>query len=258
MHTLVALLIALPAILLTSLLSGMVGMAGGLILIVVLVLLMPVPSAMILHGIVQGVANGSRFWFLREYAAWRILPWYFVGVILTTVLFSVLFIVADPAVVIMAAGGLPWVSQFTPERFKLDVTRPLVACICGIVVTAVQLVAGASGPVLDAFYQRTSLNRFEIVATKALTQAVGHAVKVGYFVYIGSTLASEPHVLLSWWVIALAVFLSLLGTRIGTRFLERISEARFRRWTNLIVLALGATFAVGGAIDLISRSFVGP
>ena len=63
MNTLFAVLITLPVIFLTSLLSGVVGMAGGLILIVVLVMIMPVPSAMILHGIVQGVANGSRFGF---------------------------------------------------------------------------------------------------------------------------------------------------------------------------------------------------
>ncbi|MCE2406715.1 MAG: hypothetical protein J4G19_04315, partial [Pseudomonadales bacterium] len=107
--------------------------------------------------------------FLREHTVWRILPWYFIGVFLTTALFGVLMIVADPAVVLIAAGGLPWISQFTPKRFKLDVSRPIVAFICGIVVTAVQLVAGASGPILDAFYQRTDLNRFEIVATKAFT-----------------------------------------------------------------------------------------
>lgn len=228
-------------------------MAGGLILIVVLVALMPVPSAMILHGIVQGVANGSRFWFLREYTAWRILPCYFIGVILTTALFGVLWIVADPAVVLIVAGGLPWVSQFTPERFKLDVTRPLIACVCGIVVTAVQLVAGASGPILDAFYQRTTLNRFEIVATKAFKQAIGHAVKIVYFAYIGASLSNEPQVLLTWWVIGLAIVLSLIGTRIGTRLLERVSETRFRQWTNYLVLGLGAIVAVGGAIDLVSR-----
>ena len=253
MHTLVALLIALPAVFLTSLLSGIVGMAGGLILIVVLVMLMPVPSAMILHGVVQGVANGSRFWFLREHTAWHILPWYFVGVTLTTAIFAVLLIVADPAVVLIAAGGLPWVSQFTPERFKLDVSRPVIAVICGIVVTAVQLVAGASGPILDAFYQRTTLNRFEIVATKAFTQAVGHAVKIVYFLYIGATLTHEAHVLLTWWFIALAIALSLAGTRIGTRILEHMSETRFRRWTNVLILGLGATVAVGGVIELVTR-----
>lgn len=228
-------------------------MAGGLILIVVLVVLMPVPSAMILHGIVQGVANGSRFWFLREHTAWRILPWYFVGVVLTTTLFGILMIVADPAVVLIAAGGLPWISQFTPERFKLDVSRPIVAFICGIVVTAVQLVAGASGPILDAFYQRTDLNRFEIVATKAFTQAAGHAIKVVYFLYISTRVMEEAHALLTWWVIGLAVIASLVGTRIGTRLLERLSEVQFRRWTNILILALGAAVAIGGVIDLMNR-----
>lgn len=253
MNTLVALLIAIPAIFLTSLLSGVVGMAGGLILIVILVVIMPVPSAMILHGIVQGVANGSRFWFLRNHAVWRILPWYFCGVVITTMVFAVFLFVADPAVVLIAAGGLPWLSQFSPERFKLDVARPAIALLCGIVVTAVQLVAGASGPVLDAFYQRTELNRFEVVATKAVTQTIGHVVKIVYFLFISTTVLEGTHVLLSWWVIGIAVIASLIGTRIGTKILQRVGETRFRQWTNVLILGLGATVAIGGTIDLISR-----
>ena len=61
------------------------------------------------------------------------------------------------------------------------------------------------------------------------------------------------HVLLSWWVIGLAVVASLIGTRIGTLVLRRVSEVRFRKWTNVLILGLGAAVAVGGAVDLLSR-----
>ena len=250
MNTLVVLTLVGITVFLTSLLSGIAGMAGGLILIVVLVALLPVPSAMILHGIVQGVANGSRFWILREHTAWRILPWYFVGVIVAIGIFSAFLIVANPAVVLIAAGGLPWLSQFTPERFRLDVTKTPIAFLCGVVTTAIQLIAGASGPVLDAFYQRSPLNRFEIVATKAFTQAVGHLVKIGYFIFISASVAIESNVLLSWWAIALAIVLSLTGTWFGTRVLGQISEGDFRKWTNRLILGLGAVAVIGGLTQL--------
>ena len=253
MPTSFMLLAALSAVFLTSLLSGIVGMAGGLILIAVLVLLMPVPSAMILHGIVQGVANGSRFWFLRQHTVWRILPLYFVGVAMTLAVFGLTVIVADPAVVLIAAGGLPWLSQFTPKRFRLDVTQPVTAFACGIVTTAIQLIAGASGPVLDAFYQRTELNRFEIVATKAFTQAVGHVAKIIYFIFVSASLKVELHTFVDWWFIAIVVALSLTATRIGTKFLERLNEERFRQVTNYLVLSLGACVVVGGIYDLAAR-----
>ena len=44
----------------TSLLSGIFGMAGGMILIGVLLATMPVPEAMMLHGITQMASNGWR------------------------------------------------------------------------------------------------------------------------------------------------------------------------------------------------------
>ena len=44
---------------------------------------------------------------------------------------------------------------------------------------AAQLIAGASGPILDVFYNGSSLNRREIVAT-AFTQAVGHLIKLAF------------------------------------------------------------------------------
>ena len=44
----------------TSLLSGIFGMAGGMILIGVLLVLLPVPEAMMLHGVTQLASNGWR------------------------------------------------------------------------------------------------------------------------------------------------------------------------------------------------------
>src|SRR5260221_5416862 len=44
----------------TAFLSGLFGMAGGLILIGVLLTLMPLPTAMVLHAITQMASNGWR------------------------------------------------------------------------------------------------------------------------------------------------------------------------------------------------------
>ena len=55
------------------------GMAGGMILMAILVAVLPVATAMMLHGAVQSFSNGSRAWFLRRHVRWDILPWYAVG-----------------------------------------------------------------------------------------------------------------------------------------------------------------------------------
>ncbi|GIS20858.1 MAG: hypothetical protein CM15mP120_27740 [Pseudomonadota bacterium] len=51
----------------TSVLSGLVGMAGGVVLMAILINVLPVSSAMVLHGVTQFTANGSRTLILRRF-----------------------------------------------------------------------------------------------------------------------------------------------------------------------------------------------
>ena len=78
-------ILVLLCVLLTSTLSGVVGMAGGMILMAFLVTVLPVASAMILHGTVQSIANGSRFWLLRKNMVWLVIPPYLLGTALVVV-----------------------------------------------------------------------------------------------------------------------------------------------------------------------------
>ncbi|HJT12942.1 MAG TPA: sulfite exporter TauE/SafE family protein, partial [Dongiaceae bacterium] len=67
------------AALATSFLSGIFGMIGGLVLMGVLLLFLPVPAAMTLHAITQMTANGWRAVVWHRHILWRILPGYLVG-----------------------------------------------------------------------------------------------------------------------------------------------------------------------------------
>ena len=55
----------------TAFLSGLFGMAGGLILIGALLAVMPVPAAMVLHAITQMASNGWRALLWVHYIQWR-------------------------------------------------------------------------------------------------------------------------------------------------------------------------------------------
>src|SRR5260370_31548320 len=55
----------------TAFLSGLFGMAGGLILIGVLLALMPLPTAVGLHAITQMASNGWRAYLCPSHMRWR-------------------------------------------------------------------------------------------------------------------------------------------------------------------------------------------
>ena len=117
-------------------------------------------------------------------------------------------------------------------------------------VSAAQLCAGASGPLLDAFFLNSPLNRYQVVATKAFTQTLGHLAKIGYYgVLVGGV--ADTQIESPVWLIAVACLIAVLGARIGTRLLGRLDEQRFRRISSHVILALGAVCFAKGVVETV-------
>ena len=126
----------------------------------------------------------SRSWIYRDHIQWHILGYYFIGAVICTGIFSWLAFVPNKAVLFLCLGLLPFMHLLLPKGYALDITRPGNAVSCGFLVSASLLIAGVSGPILDIYYVKTSLSRFQIHATKGVTQGIGHLVKVAYFIVI--------------------------------------------------------------------------
>ena len=47
-----------------------------------------------------------------------------------------------------------------------------------------------------------------------------------------------------WWLFALAISASMLGTTAGGWILDRMSDTNFKRWTAWIVTAIGMLYLV--------------
>lgn len=243
----------LAAVALTSLLSGIVGMAGGMILMAVLAAFYSIPVAMLLHGVSQAAANGSRVWFLRRHVRKRVLAPYLAGSAVSFAMFALLRIVPDRALVLLLIGAIPWLALIFPARMALDMERPLPAAAAGLTVTAAQLLAGASGPLLDLFYQRSRLTRHQVVATKAVTQTLGHVVKLAYYgsILLVTERMPETPPEAPPWLFLLVVPTAIAGTWLGTRALSRLDDRHFHRLSGWIILGLGAACMLAGGFDLL-------
>src|SRR5947209_19471640 len=82
----------------TSFISGILGMAGGMILMGILLALMPVPAAMMLHGVTQLASNGWRALLWRNAVVWSVFRGYALGAIASLVLFATLQLVVSKPV----------------------------------------------------------------------------------------------------------------------------------------------------------------
>lgn len=268
----------LPVLLLASVvtatLSATFGMAGGLLLMGVYTALLPVPEAMVLHGVTQLVANGGRAWLLRAHVRWRGIVGYAAGAAVAWGALLLVHPVVDPNIVFLGLGALPFVAVglsaataraaattpagaagALPARSPglLDFADPRGAVLCGGLVAGTQLVFGVAGPLLDLFFVHTRLLRREVVSTKAVTQALSHALKIAFFLPLlgigaAGAASSAPGSLAV--AAAVSVAGALAGTWVGGRLLERVSEEHFRRWTRRLILVIGAVYLVKGIVGL--------
>src|ERR1700704_4761296 len=90
-------LLALSA-LVTSFTSGILGMAGGMILMGILLAALPLPAAMMLHGITQLASNAWRALLWRREVDWRVFRGYLYGAVAMTLFFAVVKLVVGKPV----------------------------------------------------------------------------------------------------------------------------------------------------------------
>jgi uncharacterized protein len=234
-------LLIIASVFCTAVLSGILGMAGGMILMAILVSTVSVSAAMVLHGAVQAMSNGSRTVFLRRHIQWRVLPPYLAGAALALGAFAAMSLVPDAGVVLLLVGLLPFLARVTPRLQSLDMNHPITAVVCGVVVTTAQLLAGASGPLLDMFYLNSTLTRHQVVASKALTQTLGHVLKLFYYGMLIGTVDTLP-----LWLYGVAMATAVVGTRVGTRMLDRLADETFRRVSGWVILGIAAVCVIQG------------
>jgi uncharacterized membrane protein YfcA len=214
--------------LLTSMLSAVVGMAGGITLLSVMLLFFEPLVAIPIHGVVQLVSNSSRTYVQRKHVDWTILwrysvmlvPMGFVGIEVAQALPPNVTRALIGVFVLIATWRRGWLLIGThPER--ADIHRRFF--FLGAVVGLINMTIGAAGPLIAPFFLKIGLSRQAMIGTKAACQAVGHLVKIAIFGIAGFVFAEYaiPLALLSVSVIA--------GTWIGSQVLESVNERWFTR-----------------------------
>lgn len=225
---------------LTSILSGIFGMAGGLVLMGVLAWLLPVTAALALHGTIQFASNFWRALVHRQHIVWPVLLSFGTGAAVSVGFFSLVIFAPTKFYVFLGLGLMP-VLVWLPERWlPLDAANRWHALGGGFVSTGIALVSGVSGPVTDMLFINTRLGRHQIVATKAVMQAMGHASKI--MVYGGVLLGASTRAAIPLGATAVAILASMAGIMVGGVILDRISDAYFRAARRWLVTLIGATF----------------
>lgn len=226
-------LILVGASFLTSALTAAFGIGGGVAMLSIMGIQLPVAALIPVHGAVQLGSNTGRAIVQRRWIVWMaVLPFLAGGVIGAA--FGAPFVVRiDDALLKIALGLFILVVTWT----KLPALRQPGApwfFAGGLITFFLTMFFGATGPLTAVFLEKAFGERRNYVATHAAVMTAQHLGKIVAFGFAGFAFAA-------WLPLMLAMIATgFAGTVTGSRLLARLPEPAFRtgfRWV-LTVLAL--------------------
>jgi len=219
---------------LTSILSGIIGMGGGITLLGIMAIILPEGYLVVAyHGIVQLVSNVTRTTVFKDHISWNILKRFFNGIVPGLVL---------AAIIIYAI--MQYYEVSSASQIKIDFLKPLIGVYIiwflyirkkgkpvsdraffalGGLSGLVTVFIGAAGPLIAPFFINKGLKKESIIATKAACQAIGHIGKIPIFIILFNV------TYISDWQILIPLIISVyFGTKFGKMMLGKLPEKTFK------------------------------
>ncbi|MCV0397888.1 MAG: sulfite exporter TauE/SafE family protein [Rhizobiaceae bacterium] len=211
----------------TSALTAAFGVGGGLAMLALMGVFVPVAQLIPVHGAVQLGSNAGRAWHQRAHVRMDIVMPFAAGSVVGAIA-GVFVVIQLPDAVLKLVLGLFIIAITWARLPKLEVvSRPLLT-VASAGLALLGMFVGATGPLLSAILARFFADdRKALVATHGAVMISQHAFKLVVFAVAGFAFAA-------WAPLVLAMILSgYLGTIYGTTLLERMPEDLFRRWFRL-------------------------
>lgn len=194
----------------TSVVAGVIGFAGGMMLIAIMPAFLHPALIIPIHGITQLASNGSRMVFSWQYVQWRLLPKFLWGSLAGVLLFAGLLL-NMPSHYIPFFIGLYILLTLWSKRFSNIINRYENFYVIGFLQTGLGLVVGATGPIAVSVLTKNLGHPNQIIATSSLFMSISHLAKLFVFGWMG--FAFFEH----FFVILLMVIGAILGSWVGTK-----------------------------------------
>jgi uncharacterized membrane protein YfcA len=243
------------------------GLAGGMLLLAVLLLFLDPVVAIPVHGVVQLVSNASRAWFQREHVRWDAV-WRFAWPLLPAGAAGLALLRSVPpdagrlgigAFVLIATWFPGWLrlggragkaakrprSEAEPSEVRAPARDPRHALAWGgALVGFASTSVGATGPLLAPFILALELGTQATVGTLAACQIFQHLSKIALFGASGFDFGR--------FALPLAGLCagSIAGSALGAKLLDRVPERTFRTAVRWLLTALALELAFEGVVEI--------
>jgi uncharacterized membrane protein YfcA len=232
---------------LTAALSGVAGIGGGTILIGVLYALGLAPTVAVpLHATVQFVSNLSRTVAYARHVEWRAAGWYLLTAAPTPFLVAPFVATANVNLVLLLLAGLI-LASLAPTRDGGEPLKPVPSfLLAGFLNGTLGMFVSATGLFIGRLFLRPEWSKETVIATLAMTQTLGHLLRVLGYAWVGFSVGAQLDMLVP---LVLAV---IAGTFAGKALNRRLDEALFRRLFKGILLVLSLKLIYDGVTGLMA------
>mgnify|MGYP006079048117 FL=1 len=245
------LIILIISAFITSSISAVLGMGGGIILLGVMAIIIPNGYMVIaLHGIIQLISNTTRTYVFRKYLKKKLIKEFLIGAIIGAAISALIIFLLIKFYEVSSASEIkidflkPMIGIFIiwylflkrPKKEKKSKSFIKVGSISGLA----SIFVGATGPLIAPFFLNSNLTKENIIANKAACQMITHLTKIPLFIFFFNVNYTQEYKLLL--PLILAVF---IGTNFGKKILNVIPEKLFIRLfkTTLFIISIRLIFS---------------
>jgi len=218
---------------LTSALTAALGLGGGVAMLAILGLGLPVTSVLPVHGVVQMGSNSGRVIIQRQHLVGPILLWFALGSAAGIALgASVVVTIPDTLAKVALALFILWTVYRKKPAAAAQRHGKTYFVLGGAISSFCTMLVGATGPLVAALLARTGLIKQPLVATHAACMVIQHGMKILVFGTLGFAYAQWAP------LIAVMIISGIAGTWVGTRTLDNLPEATFRLGFKIVMTAV--------------------
>ncbi len=204
----------------TSTVAGVVGLGGGMLLIAILPLFLPLNAIIPVHGITQMSSNISRAYFGIKDIQFEVVPKFILGSILGVSLFAFLLSYISLEYVPLFIGVYILLNLWS-KRFGKYIKKYESYFMAGFFQTGLSVIVGATGPLTMSLLLKDYEDKDKVVATGALLMSITHTAKIFVFAIFGFMFFEYIYIMIFMIIGAVA------GSYFGTKIRHKIDGKKF-------------------------------
>jgi uncharacterized membrane protein YfcA len=223
---------------LTSTITGVVGIGGGMMLIAILPSFLPLNALIPVHGLTQMSSNLSRAVFGYKDVQYEVIPKFLLGSAIGIGIFAGILNVISLEYVPLFIGAYILLSLWS-EKFNEKIKRYESYFLAGFFQTGLSMVVGATGPLTMTLLLKDYGDKNKVVSTGAALMSITHVLKVFVFMYFGFVFFDYLGVIVAMIIGAVA------GSWTGTQLRDKIEGKKFVLILKVLLSALAIYVIVG-------------